>query len=360
MVQKKSMKSKLFPKSDIVKEDIERIIDLVPECSLFENKKILITGADGMIPSYFVYLYSYLNEFMFKKKCEIHVVVRNKKFCKRIAAFLNKPYVKTIVQDVSKRLNVEEPFAYIIHAASTASPEKYTQEPVQTINTNVLGLYSLLALPQVKLESLLFFSTAELYGSPQGKDIPIREDYVGSTNFHDIRSCYVESKRFGEVICMNYFREYKTPIKIIRPFHVYSPEIDLRDKRIFAAFVKSALEGKDIEINGDGKPTRSLCYITDAIVMILKTLLSDHNGQVFNIGNQKNEISVKDLAILITKISGNKINVKIHGMKNKFGSAPIRSCPDMSKVKKFLKIEPTVDLESGFSRVFSYQRELNP
>lgn len=354
------MKKNKFPKSAIIREDIERIIAQVPNHLFFENKKILISGADGMIPSYFVYFFSYLNEFVFKKKCKLYLVVRNKKACKRIAPFLEKTYIKVIAQDVSKSFKIDEPLDYIIHAASAASPEKYIKEPVQTINSNVLGLYNLLSLPQKKLKGLLFFSTAELYGSPDNKDIPIEENYVGSTNFHDVRSCYVESKRFGEVLCMNYFREYKTPIKIIRPFHVYSPEVDMNDKRIFAAFVRSSIEGSDIEINGDGTPTRSLCYITDAITMMLRIIQSDYyNGEIFNVGNQKNEIPIKELAYIISSFSKKRINVKILGKKSKVGGAPMRSCPDMQKMKRLLKFVPKVDIKTGFSRVISYQEEIN-
>jgi len=351
------MMSDKYFKSNIIYEDIQNINKNVSNKSIFEDSKILITGANGMIASYLVYFFCYINDFILTKPCILYLVVKNKKRNRRIERFLSKPYVEIIAQDIAEPIKIDKSINYIIHAASIASPQRYIREPVQTINANILGLYNVLSLPHEKLRSLMFFSSSELYGNPGKGNIPTKESYVGRTNFHDIRSSYVESKRFGEVICINYFREFKTPIKIIRPFHVYSPEIDPKDKRIFASFVHSALRRGEIEINGDGKSTRTFCYITDAVIMILKILISDYNGEVFNIGNQKNEISVKNLANLIAEITNTNIRVKILNNSAGFlGTAPIRSCPDMQKTEKFLDFIPEVDLRAGFSRVIEYQR----
>jgi UDP-glucuronate decarboxylase len=347
-----------FSKHRIIREDIKKITKNISHLEVFEGKNVLITGGNGMIPSYLVYFFCYLNDNVLKKPVQLYIVVR-KKQNRRIEPFSNKKYIHLSYQDICKSLSLSVPMHYIIHAASSAVPDVYLKDPIGTISTNILGLYNLFNLPGKSLKSFLFFSTAELYGNPDKKNIPTKEDYIGTTNFRDLRSCYVESKRFGEVLCVNYFRNQKIPIKIIRPFHVYSPEVDISDKRIFAAFVHAVVNGDDIEINGDGTPTRSLCYITDAIIMILKVLMSSYDGEVFNIGNQKNEISIKNLAQLIARLSGKKIKVKILGKKGKLGNAPIRSCPDMKKMKKCFEFIPSVDIKTGFTRVISYQQSLS-
>jgi nucleoside-diphosphate-sugar epimerase len=189
-------------------------------------------------------------------------------------------------------------------------------------------LYNLLALPLEGLESFLYYSTAEMYGNPSPENIPTKENYIYPTNHLSERSCYVESKKFGETLCMNYFYENSLPVKMIRPFHVFGPGIDLNDGRVFSDFIANILHSEDIIIKSDGQATRSFCYLADALDMTLKTLVSGRNGTAYNIGNPSNEISIKNLANLLAPLSQRPIQVNVLGVPNT--SAPLRSCPDIS------------------------------
>jgi dTDP-glucose 4,6-dehydratase/UDP-glucuronate decarboxylase len=353
------MTNNKFPKDKIILEDIKDIYaSLDSKIKELEGKKILITGANGMIPSYFVYLFAYLNEYVFKEQASIVLIVRSKNNF-RVAPFLKKKYITVLQQDVKDPLKISEKFDYIIHAASIPSPLEYVGHPTETIYANFLGLYNLLNLNLSNLKSFIYFSSAEVYGNPEKNNIPTSEDYLGKTDFMDVRACYSESKKLGEVLCMSQFRQFGTPIKIIRPFHVFSPEISPIDKRIFSSFVLEALEKQEIIINGDGVDTRALCYITDAIIIIIKLLLSKYNGEVFNVGNQKNEVSVKELAFMIKKLLGKKVKIKILKTNGKFDSKVRRACPDMNKVRELLGVVPQTGLENALSRVINFQKRIN-
>jgi len=258
--------------------------------------------------------------------------------------------------DITKPVTLHTAMHYILHAASLAIPKEYLRHPVYTLNTNILGLYNLLALDLTKLKCFLYVSSAELYGTPADSDIPIKESYIGMTDFHDVRSCYVEAKRFGEVLCMNYCREKKLPVTVIRPFHIFSPEIGPQDTRVFGSFVRSAIADRKIDIIGDGKPRRSFCYITDAITLILRLMASPRSGEVYNIGNQATEISMYGLAKRIVTLAKSSSQIVILNKQQDTytRSAPLRLCPDMAKTIGETHFTPSVTLSEGFSRVIAH------
>src|SRR3989344_7298961 len=193
----------------IIQEDCKSVAgELGKDIYKLEGANILITGAFGMLASYLVYLLMYANENIFKKPAQLYLVTRSKK--KKFGSNKNLHYLSL---DITKEKPSVTNMHYIIHAASKAAPKLYEENMIDTLNSNILGLYNLLAICNKNTRSFLFFSSAEIYGSV-GKAVD--EGYIGTVDHLSPRSCYVEAKKVCETICMNYFREKNIPVKIVR------------------------------------------------------------------------------------------------------------------------------------------------
>ena len=189
---------------------------------------------------------------------------------------------------------MENDVDFIIHAASIASPPTYRKFPIKTVDVNYQGTKNLLELAKEKnVKSMLLLSSSEIYGDPEV--IPTPESYRGKVSCTGPRACYDESKRLAETISILYFQQFNIPIKIARPFNVYGPYLNLNDGRIIPDFMNNAMNKSEIIIHSDGTPTRSFCYVTDAINGFFKLLFSKHDGVICNVGNDQ-EISVKKVA----------------------------------------------------------------
>jgi len=185
--------------------------------------------------------------------------------------------------------------------------------------------------------------------------IPTKENYIGSTNHLSERSCYVESKKFSETLCINYFRKYNLPVKLVRPVHIYGPGIRLNDGRVWADFIKNAYEGKNITILSNGRASRGFCYISDAIVQLWSVLLLGKNGEVYNIGNNSEEITIKELAEIIAKIFNKNIEVIIESKNLLYlKDSPQNSCPDMAKTLTEFGLRNEIRIKKGLKRTIKW------
>ncbi len=198
------------------------------------------------------------------------------------------------------------PANWIIHAASIASPTYYRLHPLETIDANINGLRFMLEYARQRIDAapgtfhgLLFFSTSEIYGDPTPDAIPTPETYRGLVSCTGPRACYDESKRLGETLCVLYSQQYGVPVSMARPFNNYGPGLKLTDGRVLPDFARDALEGRDIVMRSNGSPTRTFCYITDALVGYLKVLVRGRRGEPYNIGIEKPETSMRELADLV-------------------------------------------------------------
>lgn len=317
------------------------------------GKKILITGGSGFLLSYLVYLLIYFNKKN-KRKINIHVIDKN---TKKFDNFKHDKNLKLIKTDINKKQNFNIQYDYIIHGASIASPVFYKKKPLETIYSNVNGLLNILENYKFskKLKSIIFMSSSEIYGDPNIKNIPTKETYNGNVSCIGPRACYDESKRLGETISTIFFNKYRVPIKIIRPFNVYGPGQNLKDKRIFPDLMNNIKMNKDIVLYSDGTPTRSFCYISDQIRGIIEVLFKGKNGEPYNIGNNE-EISIKKLAKLAVKISKKKLNIKMKSNMDKtFNTdSPKRRCPDIKKMYSLNKWRPKINLDTGLLRTINY------
>lgn len=348
-------------KKDIVKEDIRIIADAIKkEAKKLEGKTLLISGGAGFIGSYILAAIHELNNEYLSKPCKVISIdnfITGRK--RRIIEEIKSYSFAFIEADVTKPLNIKEKVDYIIHAAGLASPVYYQKYPLETIESAVYGVRNLLELAKLKkVKSFLYFSSSEIYGDPDPKFIPTPETYRGNVSAIGPRSCYDESKRLGETICMVFYDKYKTPVKIVRPFNIFGPGMLPNDYRVVPMFVSNALRGKSLPVHDKGDQTRTFCYISDAIIGFLKVLLSKDNGQVYNVGNDNNEISVLSLATIIKKLFNGKVNIETVSYPKQYPQdEPKRRCPDLTKIRKNLGYVPSVELKEGLERVIVWYKE---
>jgi UDP-glucuronate decarboxylase len=341
-------------------EDSKLIYDSLGKLNkCFFGKKILITGAAGFLGSQFAFYFKYLNETLDEsEKVKIYLwdnYIRG--FPNWMNEFIPLEHFTIEKKDIIKDSSFPE-VEFIIHAASIASPIYYRKYPLETIFSNITGIKNILdySVDNNKIKSILFFSTSEIYGDPDSSNIPTKETYRGNVSCTGPRACYDESKRVGETICVNYHKVHKVPVKIARPFNNYGPGLKISDRRVVPDFFRNIFNNEDIELLSDGSATRTFCYISDAIDGYLRILLSNHNGESFNIGNITPEINMLDLAKMIIKISNKPLKVKFKKSNDKhyLSDNPMRRCPSIEKAKQLLNFNPKVSIEEGLIKTFNY------
>ena len=356
-------------KNSILLEDLEDIHNIIKIKGDWKNATIIITGCAGFLGYYFIqYFVRRGKELGIKQIIGLDNFILNKPSW--LISLSNEFSDLLILKnfDVSREdiLKIEgaKQANYIIHAASIASPSFYRKFPLETIEANILGLKNLLDFykKSKSLKGFLFFSSSEIYGDPDKKYIPTSEDYRGNVNCVGPRACYDESKRFGETLCWVYSKQYKMPITVARPFNNFGPGMNIDDKRLPADFAKSVINGKDIFILSDGTPTRTFCYISDAIKGYL-LCLTYGTYDFFNIGTDKPEIMVKEFAEIF-KITGErlfnyngKIKYEQSNDKDYMTDNPNRRCPDINKAKKKLGYEPVVSVQDGVERYLTFLKD---
>ena len=344
-----------------IEQDLEHICTspLIP-WEKFQNTTVLITGANGMLPSYIVFSLLYLNRI---KNYNIHVIalVRNKeKATKKFKDFLHDRNLSLLIQDVTSPIKVDCTIDYIVHAASQASPKYYGTDPVGTINANVEGCTQVLTLARNKAtKSLLYFSSGEVYGVQQGDaGRQLTESEYGTIDPLSVRSCYGQSKRMGETLCVCWNSQYNTHAKIVRPFHCYGPGMLLDDGRVFADFVGNILHNENIVLRSTGEARRAFCYVTDATLAFFKVLLCGTDGEAYNVGNPDGEISICELAQLLASLYPEKgLKVEKHVLENDMRTVKMKSplsasIPSIDKLKN-LGFAPEISVEEGFRRTIS-------
>lgn len=340
-------------RSNIFIEDFAHIASLALPWEKFVNKTILIAGANGFIASYLIEMLLYLNEQKSLRITIIGISRNKKKASQRFFAYKNRSDLKIIIQDISTPIEIKEKVHFIIHAASQASPKYYSVDPVGTLRANVLGTYNLLAFVQKQpIESFLYISTGEIYGSLQTNGLTNETTY-GSLDPTDVRSCYAESKRLGETMCVAWYHQYKIPTKIVRLYHTYGPGIQLDDGRVFADFISNIIRGRDIVLKSDGVAIRSFCYIADAICGLLTVLLKGKNGEAYNLANEKATVSINELAkILISLFPEKKLKILFKERSKNDAYLPSKIMINRPNTKKLQSLgwEPNFSLEKGFLR----------
>ena len=324
----------------------------------FSGKTILIAGGAGFLGRHFISLFRKLNAETLTKPCKV-ISVDNFITGDPNAIYEDgkvDPNIIPVWADVSAPLPIREDIDFIIQAAGVASPVYYMKYPLETIESAVQGTKNLMELARKNknLQGFLYFSSSEIYGDPDPKFVPTPETYHGYVSSTGPRACYDESKRLGETISVIYNQKYDIPVKIVRPFNVFGPGMKHNDRRVVPMFTYEALNSRPLSVHGDGRQTRTFCYISDAIAGFLLTLLLGRPGEAYNIGNADNEISMADLAAkFVQKIPGASLNF-INYPETYPAGEPQRRCPDLSKAKSDLGYHSTVSLDEGLQRFITW------
>ncbi|MBU2052382.1 MAG: UDP-glucuronic acid decarboxylase family protein [Patescibacteria group bacterium] len=315
--------------------------------------QVLVAGGAGFIGSH---LCQSLLKDGFRVICLDNFLTGKKA---NVAPLLSQPKFLLINADISKPLPEvlsEEKIDYIFHLASPASPNassplSYMNLPLETMDANSIGTRRLLRLARKQKAKFLFASTSEVYGDP--KEHPQPESYWGYVNPIGVRSCYDESKRFGEALTFVYIRRFKLNARIVRIFNTYGPRMDIKDGRAVANFIVQALTHEPLTIYGKGKQTRSFCFVDDLVIGLKKAMLTDTTkGQVINLGNPE-EFSVLELAKKIKRATGSDSPIKIEAMELPEDD-PEKRRPDISRAKKLLNWQPKIRFSRGLKKTITY------
>ncbi|MBU5687853.1 MAG: NAD-dependent epimerase/dehydratase family protein [Candidatus Aenigmarchaeota archaeon] len=334
---------------DEITKEIEKYADKI------EDKTFLITGGAGFIGSWFCDTILSLNgkvicvdNFISGSKKNIEHLQRNKRF-------------KLIKKDFCT-LKFNKKVDYVIHMASIASPPLYQLHPLQTLDIGYIGTKNALSIAVKNKANFLFTSTSEVYGNPPDDQVPTKEDYYGYVNSFGERSMYDESKRVSEAMIYSFIKKYPSiKFRIARIFNTYGPRLDQDASqygRVLIKFVQQALFNQPITVYGDGKQTRSFCYITDQIIGLSKLLLEDDLPfNIFNIGNDK-ETSILELARLVKELTKSKSEIILNAKPNyDIKDDPRRRCPDISRARKYLGFNPKINLNEGLKRVIEWYKK---
>jgi UDP-glucuronate decarboxylase len=236
---------------------------------------------------------------------------------------------------------------YLYHLACPASPPAYQKDPIKTLQTGFIGTMNALEYAVKINAKFLFTSTSEIYGDPTIS--PQTETYWGNVNTLGPRSCYDESKRIGETLVMEYKNKYNLDTKIARLFNTYGPRMDPNDGRVVSNFINQCIRSQDITVYGEGKQTRSLCYITDTVNGLYQLINSSEFGP-FNIGNP-HEQTIIEIADKIKILTNSKSNVVFKELPQ---DDPMQRCPDISKITSILQWTPQVSFEAGMKLTIEY------
>jgi nucleoside-diphosphate-sugar epimerase len=309
--------------------------------------KILVTGGAGFIGSH---LCARLLEEGHEVTCVDNLITGSER---NIAAFRNHPRFTYVKHDITQPLDLET--EAIFHMASPASPVGYMENPIATILVNSQGTYQMLALAMKHKAMFLFTSTSEAYGDPQ--EHPQREDYWGHVNPIGPRACYDESKRLGETLTMEYYRQFQLNARIVRIFNTYGPNSQMNDGRMIPNFITQALKNEPLTIYGDGSKTRSICYVSDLVEGLMRAMFCPYTaGEVFNLGNTA-EHSVLEFAQTIIKLCNSFSSIVFESSRI---DDPERRRPDITKARTILRWEPVVSKEEGLLRTIEWFRSQIP
>lgn len=345
----------------IIQEDVDNIINYCTPNILLEklrNKTILITGASGMVGTYFVYTLLRLNE-LYKANIDVMLVLRN--INKLDSYIAENPNVEVIIQDVIYPFNIKEKVDYIIHAASPASPKIMSNYPVETNLANTLGTANTLKLAQQNsVEGYLFISSREIYGEPnEGQELFTEDGPLGQVNPLVPRNGYAEGKKAAENLCSAYKEEYGLNTKIVRLAHTYGPGMSIYDGRVQADFLKNVLNNENIVLKSDGSSIRTYTYISDAITAMFLVLLSS-NDIVYNISDEASKTSIKELAETLVNIDPDKNLQLIFDIpkETQKGCAAFKNgILSSEKIRKELNWYPQYSIREGFKRTIEHLKE---
>lgn len=324
------------------------------DIEFLKNKSILISGATGLIGSYLIDSILINSDFNVKIWC---LTTNKSKAIERFIKFYNDDRLIFIECDLTKRLNLNESkFDYIIHLASFSDPSNYRTFPVETMLMNINGCNNLLNIAKnANVKKFLLASSCEIYGTETEN---LKETNVGSVNTLDIRSCYNESKRASETLCVSYTHEYNVPTTIARLSRIYGPTMLIKDSKALSQFIKNSLNNEDIVLKSKGEQIFTYCYVSDAVNALFYLLNSDENAQAYNITNSQDLLTLKEIAEYIAKLNNKKVVFELPKEEERLGySRATKSVLITDKIEN-LGWKPQINLYHGIKKTFNHLKEM--
>jgi UDP-glucuronate decarboxylase len=338
----------------VVAEDMETLFSSALPWYRLRNRSVLVTGATGLVASYFVEALLYHNEKFSEEPCTVFVLVRDKERAeRRYAHHRGRPDLHMVVQDVGTPVPTTVGGDFIVHAAGNATPRFFASDPVGTYRSAVIGTHYLLEhAHRAGCEGFLLLSSGAVHGVVAGEKTVIDERMIGSVDPLDAYACYAESKRMAETMCASWTRQFRVPTRIARLGHTYGPGLRRDDDRAFAQFVYSIVDGRDIVLHTDGAAVRPYCYLSDAADAMFRILLTAGDGEAYLLVNTAASCSVLELATLLVAAfpdRGSRVkfekSVDQGSVANRDPTRPL----DISKLRS-LGWTPKVMIEDGFRR----------
>jgi UDP-glucuronate decarboxylase len=328
------------------------------------GKRVLLTGGAGFLGYYLVQTIVEWNRRAPEAEGVALTVADN--YIRGVPSWLGA------LADIKLRLSAQDvtlplpdalgDFDYVIHAASIASPTFYRQHPIATMDANVTGLRLLLERIRRQqdgghpVSGFLFFSSSEIYGDAESSAIPTPETYPGRVSSTGPRACYDESKRYGETLCVNFAQQYGLPVTMVRPFNNYGPGLKITDRRLIPDLARDLLEGRDLVLHSDGSPSRTFCYVADAVIGYYRILTNGRPGEAYNIGAQSPEVTTAEMAERVATVGRELFGYSGRVVRTPSSDGryltdnPQRRCADISKARSELGFAPEIALDDGLRR----------
>ena len=295
-----------------------------------KNKSVLLIGSDGFLGNWF----------------------------KDILEENGNEYLTYDIQngdDICNPLDLPR-YDYVINCAGIASPEKYMKKPIETMDVSYTGTKNVLDYClKHNVESILMFSSSEVYGTPPADKIPTKEEFLGTIPTRSSRSCYDIGKQVLETLCYYYHQLHNLPVKVVRPFNFYGEYMGINDNRVLSNWMRNYLNNENITVYGNGNQTRTFCYVGDGIDMCIGVLLNGKDGEVYNVGNPTPELSMNELADVFCDTFDYADKVTVMEYPEFYPKdEPLRRCPNIDKVVMDTGIQPKTSLNDGLQLMLDY------
>lgn len=333
-------------------EDVKFVAELDLPWNQLKNKTILLTGATGLLGTFFVDVVMYRNIY-FDLGCKLLLIGRNiDKAKQRFEKYWNSGFLIFYTHDINLPLEInEQKINFVMHLASNTHPLQYANEPISTITTNIIGLKNMLDLAvDHNIERFVFASSNEIYGENRGDVELFDENYCGYINSNTLRAGYPESKRCGEALCQAYIKQYNMDIVIPRFTRSYGPTMRMNDTKAISQFIKNGIKGENIVLKSEGNQYYSYTYVSDAISGLFTILFYGKNGEAYNIADEESDIKLKDLASLIAKDVNTKVIFQLPDDIEKSGYSKATKARLNGNKLKQLGWKPKYSIQEGIVR----------
>lgn len=346
----------MYMNNSIYKNDLNRVLTM--DLSFLKGKSIFITGASGLVGSFFVDTLIRFNETT-NEKVDIYATFLSRdELQNRFPNNLNDEKFKAIFWDVTKPIQFDVYPDFILHTASLTHPKMYAEKPVETMKVNMLGTINVLDFAKRNPKCrVVFLSTMEVYGENNLQKASFSENDIGTFNFMSVRSCYPESKRVCETLTQCYVKEYSVSIMIARLGYVYGPTVQLSSSKADVQFLNNALKKENIIMKSMGEQKRSYCYVADIVSGLLTLFKKGVPGEAYNVASKEGNISLKHFADILTEIAGVSLVFEHPTEFEKQGYSNVRnSTLDASKLET-LGWRPLFTTKEGIEHTFKIKKE---